>query len=666
MPKITTLIVCDCAGTMAPDADLLQKACGAGRVKRCTMACTRDLDVAARALAGEDTVLIACGQEAERFESLAGEIAEEAGRAADLIAADIRDRAGWCEESGAGPKQAALLAEAALDAPLSQLFDIESPGTCLVIGRGEAALDAARGLAQELAVTCILATAEEAPPEPPQGCDLALGRLCKASGSLGNFTVRLDGYAPLDPAGRGAPRFQPPRDGAVSECDIILDLTGDRPLFPAPRKRDGYLRADPRDPVAVARAVQKAAAMKGSFEKPLYISFDALTCAHSRAGQAGCSRCLDICPTGAISPAGDTISIDAGICAGCGGCAAVCPSGAASYADPPVDFLFRRLATLARTFRDAGGGPPRLLVHDGETGAEMIRLSARYGRGLPPDVIPLRVNEVEGFGHAEMLAALGTGFSHVFLLTTPRTGMAALAPQHELALAIAGRAAVTLISPADPDQLEEILRAPHEQEAKAPGNPILPLGGRREVVRSAATALRGDDGAPIPLPAGAPYGAVEIDPQACTLCLACVSLCPAAALGDNPGKPQVNFTEAACLQCGICANTCPEDAITLTPRLDLTPGALSPRVLHEEEPFACIECGREFGVRSTIERIAEALGGEHWMFREESRLRLVQMCDDCRVRAQYHAENSPFRMGERPRTRTTDDDLAERAGREDG
>ncbi len=664
MPKISTLIVCDCAGTMEPDAGLLGKACDASRVKRCTMACTRDLDVAARALAGEGTVLIACGQEAERFESLAGEIAEEKGRAADLVTADIRDRAGWCEEGGAGAKQAALLAEAALDSPLSQMFDITSPGTCLVIGRGEAAIEAARSLSQEMAVTCVIASADEAPLEPPAGYDLALGRLRKATGSLGNFTVRLDGYAPFDPAGRGAPRFQPPRDGAVSECDIILDLTGDRPLFPAPHKRDGYLRADPHDPVAVARATQKAAEMKGSFEKPLYISFDALTCAHSRAGQAGCSRCLDICPTGAISPDGDAVSIDPGICAGCGGCAAVCPSGAASYADPPVDFLFRRLTALARTYRDAGGGAPRLLVHDGETGAEMIRLSARYGRGLPPDVIPLLVNEVEGFGHAEMLAALGCGFSHVFLLTTPHTDMSALAPQHELALAIAGSEAVTLISPAEPDRLEEILRAP--QEAKAVANPILPMGGRREVVRSAATALRGVTDSPLPLPAGAPYGAVEIDTGACTLCLACVSLCPAAALGDNPGKPQVNFTEAACLQCGICANTCPENAITLTPRLDLSPAALSPRVLHEEEPFACIECGREFGVRSTIERIAEALGGKHWMFREESRLRLVQMCDDCRVRAQHHAENSPFRVGERPRTRTTDDDLAEREEREEG
>ena len=43
----------------------------------------------------------------------------------------------------------------------------------------------------------------------------------------------------------------------------------------------------------------------------------------------------------------------------------------------------------------------------GDAMAEMIRLAARFGRGLPADVIPLEVSALAGFGHAEMLAALG-------------------------------------------------------------------------------------------------------------------------------------------------------------------------------------------------------------------------------------------------------------------
>ena len=99
----------------------------------------------------------------------------------------------------------------------------------------------------------------------------------------------------------------------------------------APDLRDGYLRADPSNPAAVLRAVIKARDLVGTFDKPRYIAFTEELCAHSRSRIVGCSRCLDLCPTGAIAPAGDHVAIDATICAGCGQCAAVCPTGAAAY-----------------------------------------------------------------------------------------------------------------------------------------------------------------------------------------------------------------------------------------------------------------------------------------------------------------------------------------------
>ena len=50
---------------------------------------------------------------------------------------------------------------------------------------------------------------------------------------LGQFALEIDGFAELAPAGRGDRRFAEPRDGAKSECDIIVDLAGGQPLFPA-------------------------------------------------------------------------------------------------------------------------------------------------------------------------------------------------------------------------------------------------------------------------------------------------------------------------------------------------------------------------------------------------------------------------------------------------
>ena len=86
---------------------------------------------------------------------------------------------------------------------------------------------------------------------------------------------------------------------------------------------------------------------------------------------------------------------------------------------------------------------------------------------------------------------------------------------------------------------------------------------------------------------------------------------------------------------GLCANTCPEQAITLKAQLSFGPQTLEQSSLHGEDPFECIECGRPFGVKSTIECIIEKLEGNHWMYTDSDNTKLVKMCDDCRISAQY-------------------------------
>ena len=82
-------------------------------------------------------------------------------------------------------------------------------------------------------------------------------------------------------------------------------------------------------------------------------------------------------------------------------------------------------------------------------------------------------------------------------------------------------------------------------------------------------------------PAGRRSARSQVNKDKCTLCLSCVGACPASALQDNPQLPQLRFIEKNCVQCGLCATTCPEDAITLQPRLLLTPERKEARVLNE-------------------------------------------------------------------------------------
>ncbi|MGD9868578.1 MAG: 4Fe-4S dicluster domain-containing protein, partial [Hyphomicrobiales bacterium] len=424
---------------------------------------------------------------------------------------------------------------------------------------------------------------------------------------------------------------------------------------------------DPKHPAGVARAMFEISDMVGEFEKPIYVSYDADICAHGRSNKVGCSNCLDNCPLSAIAPDGDHVKIDALVCGGCGNCSATCPTGAVAYSYPQRADLIARIQILLRTYLAAKGKDPVLLVHDERHGSGLISAMSRFGRGLPANVLPLSVYSVNQLGHDILLAAAAAGAGQIVVLAPPDRpeelpalqGQALLANVFLKGLGHGEADRVQVLAEQDPDAVEEALHAPGKARA-IKASAFTAVGGKREIARTILGKL--NETAPQPqeiiaLPERAPYGRIHIDAKGCTLCLACVSSCPANALADNPERPQVRFTEAACVQCGLCKATCPESVITLEPRYNFQPEALTPVVLNDEEPFHCVSCGKPFGTKASVERVVRELQGKHWMFQNEDQANAIRMCNDCRVVAMSERKDNPFAMGERPRIRTTQDYL---------
>jgi ferredoxin len=674
------IFVCSCEDSMAPDAAAIAAASGA-ETRGAEQLCRRQLDRFLSALdSGPPAITVACRQEAPLF----AQEAEAAGFAGSLTFADIREAAGWSDEGAkAGPKMAALLAAAAVPMPETPLVSLESKGVTLLLGRDATALAAADALKDRLDLTVLL-TGEE-PVEPPRRSEVPVmrGRVRAATGWLGAFEAVVDGFAAPSPASRAQYAWGPSKDGAKSRADLILDLTGAAPLFPAHEGRQGYLRADPKDAAAVERLVRQAADLTGVFDKPRFVQFDSGLCAHSRNRKVGCSRCLDLCPTGAITPPDgkavkDHVLISAEICAGCGACAAVCPTGAASYSLPPADAVLKRLRALLLTYHQAGGRDPVLLLHDQTHGEALIDALARHGSGLPARALPFALNETTQADLSFFAAAFAYGASAVRVLGKGRRGEGWEGMARNLDYANAVLGGLGLAGPApraaaietdDPFSLGEALRAIPAMPLGIVPAGFLPMGTPRELALTAFRALRDAARAPaaaIALPDKAPFGLARVATSGCTLCLACTMVCPTGAFAANPDTPQLSFLEDACVQCGLCAATCPEKVITLEPRLNLAPEASERSVVKEEAPWCCPRCSKAFGMKSSIERVkAKLVATGHWMFADPKRLSLLELCEDCRAIEATSGGIDPFAGPERPIVKTTEDYLreAERAKR---
>jgi ferredoxin len=666
-----TVLICSCEDTMRLDTAAIRRGCPNSEIRSFRHLCGAELDHFRSAAQAKGPLIVACTQQAAQFR-------DEAGSRADTIDfVNVRETAGWSSEGAhAGAKMAALLATASIPAPDYPLVTLSSDGVILIYGRDEAAIEAGRLLADHLDVTVMLKQAGDIVTPVATIFPIVRGTIRNAKGHFGAFELTIDDYARPRPSSRDRYVFEAPRNGATSRCDLVLDLSGGAPLFPAHDLRDGYLRADPGDPSAVLRAVLAARDLVGSFDKPKFVDFTPELCAHSRSNIIGCHRCLDLCPTGAITPDGDHVTIAAEVCAGCGQCAAACPTGAASYALPPADIQLQKIRAMLLAYHEAGGANAVLLLHDGQHGTALIDALARHGDGLPANVLPLGVNELTQVGLEAVVGAFAYGSAALrFLLRArPRHDMAGLLQTIGTAetilagLGFEGRRVAT-IETDDPDALRAELTGIGTLATVEKPATFKTVGKRRDLLRLGLSELHRMAPTPvdvIALPQGAPIGAISVDTGGCTLCLSCVSVCPTSALRDDPDRPALKFVEDACVQCGLCQSTCPEKVITLKPQIDFRASRAPAKVIKEEEPALCVRCGTPFGVKSTIDRIAAKLEGSHWMYPAgDRRLEVLRMCADCRVIVMSEQQFDPFKgVPERTPPRTTDDYLRQRESKD--
>lgn len=487
----------------------------------------------------------------------------------------------------------------------------------LIVGPAAVALGWAERLAGQRRVTVLAPAAPAAAVDLPEEVNFVFenGSDVRLAGHLGAFVASWQGAI-----GARQERF-----------DVVLDLSP-QALLKRVELPPGYV-APGRDPLDQALAIIDLLGFAGEFEKPRYVAVNERLCAHSRSQKAGCSNCIEVCATEAIVSAGDKIALDPYLCQGCGTCTTVCPSGALAFEYPRVVDVGVAIKAQLKAWRAAGGENPCLLFHSAEAGKKALAALKRGGGKLPANVIPVETWSIDAVGLDLMLGAIALGAGRVALLGAGSHDLAPLHKQAGIAHVVLnglGYAGDYVKVVGDADDLAGVLGGWPAPLTVPPAEFRL-FADKRTTLEFVIDHLAKHAPAPvdaIDLPAGAPFGMVAVS-DACTLCMACTSACPASALKAAADAPRLSFLERNCIQCGLCAGTCPERAITLTPRL-LLKERRHERILREAEVFCCTVCGKPMGAAPTIMNMLGKLSGHSMFATPEARARLT-MCGDCRV-----------------------------------
>jgi len=350
------------------------------------------------------------------------------------------------------------------------------------------------------------------------------------------------------------------------------------------------------------------------------ISCNHSICQFSSRSKSGCDKCIQICPSGAISGE-EQIVVDALKCIECGQCSGICPTGAIQYhrfEDTTFIEFFRTFPLKKKSVVVIGSAQElhKFWWHHHDSSFEN-HLFLEY---------PLS----EAISALHLTFLLAHGASYVIVLKPDQTdaqlSQRIIDQVNRLLKGIFEASEKILISTAK--DYPSLIAQTEDKSLLFENYNDLKYNNRRQKLSSIFDHALAQIEKPITLQYddGSLFHSILCKEDACTQCLACLNECKIQALSADPSSLTLSWTGALCTGCGACVDVCPENALSTGKDISINPSYFQPAIAAQAEPMRCKECGKIFGTKKSFERVMTILAKK-----QQTVLEHLHYCEDCRV-----------------------------------
>lgn len=356
---------------------------------------------------------------------------------------------------------------------------------------------------------------------------------------------------------------------------------------------------------------------RGNLQYTNSIKYVSASCLHHHKREDICHKCVDICPTNALSIDNKEIEISHIHCNECGACVGTCPSGSLDFAPLPRK-CFSAIASLYRQ-------KIALISSD-------IDSLHEYKLPLNKGILPLVVPTTRFLDENHLLTLLQeTGYG-VIIHAPDKSPILESITQflNDIFQRKFGIKAVHLCESAK--EIEEVSQSIARFAAPLETSIVNSISKRQDFTQRLSLLIGSDELGSIHSGPYLNYGNMSINQDRCSLCLSCADACNTGALSVHSEDNSLRYNAALCTQCGYCQKTCPEeDCLQLQGKtLTLSKSYFTEKIMAQDQLFACIECGIKFAPQKAVAKVIDTMTP---IFAQDSlKIKSLSCCSNCKAR----------------------------------